>query len=85
MKVTSIAFTSVLFVTEEGYLGWGPPGMQTGDLVCVIFGCDTPVVLHRVDSHYIHVGVCFAVGLMDGAAVSGASEESDQVQHFTIV
>ena len=85
MNVASVAFTSVLFVTEEGYLGWGPPGMQTGDLVCVIFGCDTPVVLHRVDSHYIHVGVCFAVGLMGGTAVSGVSEGSDQVQHFTIV
>jgi hypothetical protein len=85
MNVATIAFTSVLFVTEEGYLGWGPPAMQTGDLVSVIFGCDTPVVLRTVDSHYIHIGVCFAVGLMDGTAVSGVSEGSDRVQHFPIV
>jgi len=85
IKVAAIAFTSILFVTEEGYLGWGPPGMQTGDLVCVIFDCDTPVVLRTVDAQYIHVGECFAVGLMDGTAVSEVSGRSDQVQHFTIV
>ena len=54
------------FQTSRGYLGLGPPSMAPGDLVCMIFDCKMPILLRRVDAHYLHVGTCFVLGLMDG-------------------
>jgi hypothetical protein len=34
-----------LFITEEGYIGLGPTTMKPGDGICVIRGCNVPLVL----------------------------------------
>jgi len=81
----ALALNHAAFATESGYIGWGPSGMETGDLVCVILGCEMPVVLRKVDTHYIHMGPCFVIGLMDGEAISGIAEDSDHIQQFRIV
>jgi hypothetical protein len=57
-----------MFSLPKGLFGVGPEGMKVGDAVCVIWGCDTPVVLRRIDDHYELVGNCFVLGLMDGEA-----------------
>ncbi|UPK95336.1 hypothetical protein LCI18_006271 [Fusarium solani-melongenae] len=44
-------------------LGWGPSGMQKGDVVCILYGHNYPVVLRRIDSHYVFVGLCFILRL----------------------
>ncbi|KAM5342020.1 hypothetical protein ACJ41O_015051 [Fusarium nematophilum] len=73
------------FMTSKGYIGWGHKGLQDGDLVCVLFGCEMPVVLRKVDSHYLHIGPCFALGLMRGEAVSWAKAGTEKIQSFSIV
>ncbi|KAI9766959.1 MAG: hypothetical protein M1839_004667 [Geoglossum umbratile] len=40
-----------------------------GDVVCVLAGHDYPVVLRRKDSHFVLIGVCSIIGLMDGEAM----------------
>jgi hypothetical protein len=40
-----------------------------GDVVCVLAGHDYPVVLRRKDSHFVLIGVCSVIGLMDGEAM----------------
>lgn len=57
------------FITVDGYLGWGPQEMRAGDIICVVFGCSMPVVLRKVDDHYIHLGACYMLGIMDGEVV----------------
>ncbi|KAH8745963.1 heterokaryon incompatibility protein-domain-containing protein [Hyaloscypha sp. PMI_1271] len=57
-----------IFETESGYLGLGPPEMLRDDVVCVLCQSSVPVILRRVDSHYIHVGSSFVLGLMEGEA-----------------
>jgi hypothetical protein len=42
--------------------------MLEGDLVRVLRESLVPVVLWKVDSHYIHVGPCFVLGLMNSEA-----------------
>lgn len=54
----SLVMNYVAFWTSDGFLGWGPPGMAGGDVICVIIGCDVPVVLRSVGDHYIHIGPC---------------------------
>lgn len=56
------------FFSSKGFFGLGPGSMQADDLVCVLFGADTPFVLRRVGSRYKVVGECYVHGLMQGQA-----------------
>lgn len=67
------------FRTWKGYIGPGPTMIGKGDLVCVLFGCLVPVVLRKVGSGYVLVGVCFVLGLMDGEALSEGAEKGQRV------
>jgi hypothetical protein len=70
-----------LFATEMGYLGLGPAAILTGDIIAVILGLDTPLVLRRsgVDGYQI-VGEAYVHGIMDGEAMKG----SPSTQKFNI-
>ncbi|KAI0184020.1 heterokaryon incompatibility protein-domain-containing protein [Xylaria flabelliformis] len=60
------------FTTPNGYMGLGPKGVQQGDLVCVLFGCQQPLVLRPVEDHYIVVGSCYVNGI-SGESISRLS------------
>lgn len=66
-------------VAEIGnqYLALVPREMQIGreDYVCIVHGCNVPVILRRVENHFIHVGACFVAGLMDGEAVKWVEDK----------
>ncbi|KAF4625433.1 hypothetical protein G7Y89_g12733 [Cudoniella acicularis] len=81
---TEMRGPSCLFQTSEGYLGMAPPKCQAGDLVCVLSDCSIPVLLRKVDSHYIHVGACFVLGLMDGEAVQLVRSGKAKMEEFDI-
>jgi hypothetical protein len=58
-------------VTEDDYMGLVPAGTQPGDLVCIIFGAQTPFLLRpAVCGTYKIVGECYIHGMMDGEMVS---------------
>ncbi len=54
------------FISQTGYMGLGPPALAQGDMICVLFGCNIPVLIRKEDDHQILVGECFVWGLMDG-------------------
>ncbi|KAL6901780.1 HET domain-containing protein [Trichoderma evansii] len=69
--------------TEEGYIGLGPRGCKPGDIVCVIPGCNSPVVLRETDSgDFRLVGSSFVYGLNDGQALLGNLKNPWRVQIF---
>jgi hypothetical protein len=37
-----------LFITKQGYIGWGPTGITKDDHVAILPGDKVPYVLHRV-------------------------------------
>ena len=53
-------------MTETGYMGLGPAMMQTGDKVCIVFGCRTPMLLREAGDAYHFVGECYVHGMMMG-------------------
>lgn len=55
-----------VFRTRQGYFGLGPHLMEPGDLVCVLFGFPTPFILRKVDRHYLLIGECHVLGIMNG-------------------
>ncbi|OGM45304.1 hypothetical protein ABOM_006442 [Aspergillus bombycis] len=73
------------FETTQGHLGWGPPGIYKGDIIGILFGCETPVVLRMIDSHYIYIGPCYVVGIMDGDLLAGIDNDSHRIKRFNIV
>ncbi|KAG4293606.1 hypothetical protein FPRO06_00191 [Fusarium proliferatum] len=70
---------SRIFVTETGYVGFGPRCMRPGDVVCVLFGGRTPYVMRptAAPDEYLFLGPAYAHGLMDGGAID-AWEEGKQ-------
>jgi len=59
-----------LFGTAKGYLGIGEILLQTGDLVCVLFGAGVPMILRPIGRSYRVVGECYLHGIMEGEALA---------------
>ncbi|KAG4285140.1 hypothetical protein FPRO06_06400 [Fusarium proliferatum] len=55
-----------LFTTEDGYIGTMPEDVLPGDVVCVLAASNELAVLRPEDDHYLFVGCCFMIGLMNG-------------------
>lgn len=68
-----------LFATEDGMYGTGYPGVQDGDLVCIIFGSLMPQILRPTsgDGHYFLIGECHVDGLMFGEGLGMGLPEQD--------
>jgi hypothetical protein len=72
-------------VSSTGFFLMAPSSSRIGDIVCVIFGCDMPVVLRRKEGGpYTFVGGCYAVGIMYGEAMEGLADEKNRVVEFRI-
>jgi len=72
------------FDTSSGFLGTAPPNLHPGDFVCLVDQCSFPVILHKVNSHYLHIGPCFVLGLMNGEAAKMVKKGEIEVQEFKI-
>ncbi|KAK5661140.1 hypothetical protein OQA88_11030 [Cercophora sp. LCS_1] len=69
-----VATGAVFFTTKQGYFGVSGKGVEEGDVVCVILGCDLPLLIRPVnetEDKFRVVGVCFVPGLMDGESLLG--------------
>ncbi|KAI1031855.1 hypothetical protein LB504_000149 [Fusarium proliferatum] len=77
---------SKIFVTETGYVGFGPRCMRPGDVVCVLFGGRTPYVIRptAAPDEYLFLGPAYVHGLMDGEAIDawekGKRTENPEIQ-----
>lgn len=73
-----------LATTKHEYMGFAQPGVEVGDVVCIIFGCDVPIVVRRVEhDRLLMIGQGRFYGMMDGELMDkleeGAFEEQDLV------
>lgn len=73
------------FITKKGYLGLAPRATKIGDLICVLFGCDKPLIIREVESHYILIGDSYIYGMMNGEVVrdmrNGYEKAEDIIFH----
>ncbi|KIM94186.1 hypothetical protein OIDMADRAFT_35226 [Oidiodendron maius Zn] len=56
------------FISEYGYMGLGPFLLSQGDMICLIPGCNVPLVVRKHGESHVLMGACFVWGLMDGEA-----------------
>ena len=74
-----------VFTLREGRIGWGPPRMQVGDIVCIVSGYALPVALRKLDgSTYRYVGPCFVIGIMGGEATEGVAVDPARIEDFNL-
>ena len=60
------------FTAVDGYIGLAPTATNPGDEVCILLGCQSPLVLRPCgDGSHKVVGECYIDGFMDGAACLG--------------
>jgi hypothetical protein len=81
------------FTTEKGYMGFGPPTLQPGDDVCVIFGGITPFALRKrkwesspssENTTYSLVGECCLHGIMRGEAMDELQGDTLKQEIFDV-
>ncbi|KAK4446413.1 HET-domain-containing protein [Podospora aff. communis PSN243] len=63
--------------TPEGYVGLGPPDAKEGDIICVLLGCASPVLLRETSpgGHFQVIGTCYVYGLEDAIGLLGPLPE----------
>jgi hypothetical protein len=75
------SFGTRLFTTNNpaAVLGTGLDGTRVGDIVCVMYGSDLPLVLRRVGNKgfYKLIGDCYVEGIMHGEALDMGLEERE--------
>jgi hypothetical protein len=60
------------FKTYEGHIALGPRAAQPDDQVCVLLGCQVPLILRpSPGGRYQVVGECYVHGYMNGEALLG--------------
>ncbi|KLU92599.1 hypothetical protein MAPG_11544 [Magnaporthiopsis poae ATCC 64411] len=74
-KSSTAGFVSsrLFLITKEGLLGIGPANSRQGDVVVVLLGCSSPMLLRPGPSpgEYLVVGECHSVNLQDATALLG--------------
>lgn len=66
--------TRRFMTTSRGYMGWAPDNIygsdeeqtKKGDLIVILFGCSTPIVVRPMGQMFQVMGEAYVQGLMDG-------------------
>ncbi|KAF2165959.1 hypothetical protein M409DRAFT_55320 [Zasmidium cellare ATCC 36951] len=75
LQVNSVTYGRTLFLTENGRLGIGPMETEAGDVGCVLFGKQTPVIMRRKGDCWTFKGEAYIEGIMEGQAEEAGREE----------
>jgi hypothetical protein len=60
------------FKTTNGQIGIGLGAMMAGDVVTILLGCSTPIILRPCENHtYLVIGEAYCHGVMTAEAVLG--------------
>ncbi|MCJ1250469.1 hypothetical protein MMC30_007697 [Trapelia coarctata] len=75
-----------LFETSRGYFGLGPAQLQTGDNVCVFFGCNVPHILRvrRGTQEHLLVGEAYVHGIMNGEVIKMVDDNKNKIRSVDI-
>ncbi|KAH6847694.1 heterokaryon incompatibility protein-domain-containing protein [Chaetomium sp. MPI-CAGE-AT-0009] len=66
--------------TSTGMLGLGCPGVQVGDVICILYGTTVPYVLRpRPDGAMSFVGDAYIYNAMDGEAIAFEERGPDEI------
>ena len=67
-----------------GMMGMGPARTQLGDHICLLMGCDIPILLRSEGDHFILVGEACVLGFMRGEADADIQSRKLPLRKFSI-
>ena len=79
-KETFACTSQCFFLTAKGYMGIGCRGIRKDDVVCVLLGCNMPLIIRKMADHYLLVGNAYIYGLMNGEALQDIQESKANVE-----
>jgi hypothetical protein len=82
--VMLMSWEGAVFVTEKGYIGEGTNRSRPGDIICILLGCNYPVILRPVAGHYEFVGAVYVHGIMHGEVIRAMEEGKVHSRVFEI-
>jgi Heterokaryon incompatibility protein (HET) len=69
----------------DGAIGIAAPGVvEKGDLICLLLGCSTPLILRQVERRYKVVCAAYVENLMDGSAMEDLERGSFTLSTFEL-
>ncbi|KAI1868594.1 uncharacterized protein JN550_006169 [Neoarthrinium moseri] len=74
---------SYFFETETGYLGIGG-GVQVDDKICILNGCEFPVIMRRTADSWVYIGPCHVYGISTIDPAEVIKRDNLDVQWFEI-
>ncbi|KAI0453613.1 heterokaryon incompatibility protein-domain-containing protein [Xylaria acuta] len=83
-RTTITRLFGMRFMTcDNGFIGLGPTETKPDDLICILLGYESPVVLRKQnDGNYKFIGPCYLHGASDGDALLGPLPKPWRVQRF---
>ncbi|KAI0188438.1 heterokaryon incompatibility protein-domain-containing protein [Xylaria flabelliformis] len=67
-----------IFISSQGYFGLGQDSMATGDLVCLLFGGDSPFILRPSKVGYQLIGEAYVHGIMHGEYLAANNPPTEE-------
>jgi hypothetical protein len=63
------------FLTEKGYMGIAPRGAKLNDRICIVLGCDKPLIVRGISEYFNLVGDSYIYGMMNGEVLEEVRNE----------
>ena len=81
-RFNRLAYNRKFLYTKDNNLGIATAKVEVGDVIALLFGSETPIVLRPLEelNHYEFVADCYVHGFMDGEALVEARKDS-QPEH----
>ncbi|EXJ74247.1 uncharacterized protein A1O5_02543 [Cladophialophora psammophila CBS 110553] len=81
--VHSLLVGRTLVVLDEKIMGFAPDFTQPGDLVCLLKGCDSPVILRKqANAPYMFIGDSYFLEFQRGEGMEGLKEGKYTLEKF---
>lgn len=83
---TSVAYNwdRRFLIGSSGTMGMAPETSLEGDIICIPLGCPHPMVLRRVNNHYLVVGEAYVDRYMYGKAMELLKQGKLQLRDFEL-
>lgn len=66
-------------IDSDGRTGMGSPWQKLGDKICILFGCDVPVIMRQDGEFWRFIGDAYVHGIMEVSLNSEAGALSGSV------
>jgi hypothetical protein len=73
------------FSTKRGRIGLAPSTILVGDMVCVILGCQVPLIIQKVNGYQVLVGETYVYEIMDGEVIERLTKGVYKLREFLLL